>query len=165
MPGDGAAAVQAESRRGTSAPERRTRASIPVRQLRLHYGALVIVSVLLILVALGPHPENLPATAALACGLGAMVICLVWAIRVSRTPGSVASYVKATTTSRMMVWFWLALGATTMVTALFGIAVENFMTLFEDSLAGFIGIGSILLAAGPAYAEYKEAQHAAVEGR
>ncbi|MEG9250002.1 hypothetical protein V6S67_18075 [Arthrobacter sp. Soc17.1.1.1] len=88
---------------------------------------------------------------------------MVWAIRISRKPGSAAGYVKATTTSRIMVWFWLALGVTTTVTALFGMDTEDFMPLFEDSLAGFIGIGSILLTAGPTYAEYKEAQHAAVE--
>jgi hypothetical protein len=94
-----------------------------------------------------------------------MVICLAWAIKLSRKAISDARYIKATTTSRVMVWFWLALGATAAVTSPFGIDTQDFMPLFEDSLNGFIGIGSILLTAGPAYAEYKEAQHAGRKGK
>lgn len=63
-----------------------------------------------------------------------------------------------------MVWFWLALGATAVVTSFFSIGAEDFMALLEESLIGFIGIGSILLTAGPAHVEYKEAQHTSIAG-
>lgn len=165
MPGENAALDQLVSGSSTSPSGRRAKASLPVRQRPLHYTALLIICMLLILVAIDEaQPAKWPATAALACALVTMVICLVWAIKLSRKEISDASYIKATTTSRVMIWFWLALGGTTAVTALLGIGAETFMALFEESLFGFIGVGSILLTAGPAYAEYKEAQHAATAG-
>lgn len=162
MSGENSAVNKAALLEDLSASGRRVGASFPVRQQRLHYGALVFLLMLLILVAVDSDAERWPAAAALACAFGAMMICLIWAIKISRMTGSDAAYVKATTTSRVMVWFWLALGATTLMTALLGIHTEDFMPLFEDALIGFIGIGSILLTAGPAYAEYMEAQHATV---
>lgn len=98
--------------------------------------------------------------AALLLGLAAiaMVTCWIWAARLSKLPLTLVDYVKGTTTSRVMLWFWVVFGISSAGTEAIGIGSKSFMPLWESSILAFGGVGSILLTAGPAYKEYREAQ-------
>jgi hypothetical protein len=98
--------------------------------------------------------------AALLLGLAAiaMVTCWVWAGKLSKLQLTLVDYVKGTTTSRMMLWFWVIFGISSFGAEAIGIGSKSFIPLWESSILAFGGVGSILLTAGPAYKEYREAQ-------
>lgn len=98
--------------------------------------------------------------AALLLGLAAvaMMTCWVWAGKLSKLQLTLVNYVKGTTTSRMMLWFWVVFGTSSVGAEAIGIGSRIFMPLWESSILAFGGVGSILLTAGPAYKEYREAQ-------
>nr|WP_173026329.1 MULTISPECIES: hypothetical protein [unclassified Arthrobacter] len=93
----------------------------------------------------------------LALALTSMVICFYWAFSLQRASVSVADYIKGTTASRTMLWFWAVFGSISAVAPLIGIGGQSFVPLWESALGAFAGIGSVLLTAGPAYKEYREA--------
>lgn len=98
--------------------------------------------------------------AALLLGLAtiAMIICWTWAHRLSKLQIGVIDYVKGTTTSRMMMWFWVIFASSSFGAEAVGIGSKSFTPLWESSLLAFGGVGSILLTVGPAYKEYREAR-------
>lgn len=95
----------------------------------------------------------------LGLALFSMMFCWRWAFKLSRSCASTADYVKGTTTSRMMIWFWAVFGGLALATQAVGMGVEVWLPLWGPPLYTFAGIGSILLTAGPAYKEYKEIVH------
>lgn len=98
--------------------------------------------------------------AALLLGLAtiAMAICWIWARRLSKLQIEVVDYVKGTTTSRMMLWFWVIFASSSFGAEALGVGSKSFTPLWESSLLTFGGVGSILLTVGPAYKEYREAR-------
>lgn len=93
----------------------------------------------------------------LALALTSMVICFYWAFSLQRASVSVVDYIKGTTASRAMLWFWAVFGSISAVAPLVGIGGQSFVPLWGSGLGAFAGIGSVLLTAGPAYKEYREA--------
>lgn len=93
----------------------------------------------------------------LGLALTSMGVCFYWAFSLKRASVSVVDYVKGTTASRTMLWFWAVFGFISAVAPLIGIGGQSFAPLWESGLATFAGIGSVLLTAGPAYKEYREA--------
>jgi hypothetical protein len=87
-----------------------------------------------------------------------MVVCGIWAWKLSRTQLSASDYVKGTTTSRMMLWFWGLFGLLAFGGEAVGIGAKSLIPLWESSFLTFAGIGSVLLTVGPAYKEYREAR-------
>lgn len=98
--------------------------------------------------------------AALLLGLAtiAMAICWIWARRLSKLQIEVVDYVKGTTTSRMMLWFWVIFASSSFGAEALGVGSTSFTPLWESSLLAFGGVGSILLTVGPAYKPYREAR-------
>lgn len=85
-----------------------------------------------------------------------MLFCWRWAFKLSKSCATAADYVKGTTTSRMMVWFWVLFGILLLTSPLVGLGAAVWLPLWETPLFTFAGMGSVLLTAGPAYKEYKE---------
>jgi hypothetical protein len=56
-----------------------------------------------------------------------------------------------------MVWFWAVFGFISSVAPQIGIGGHSFVPLWESALGTFAGVGSVLLTAGPAYKEYRDA--------
>lgn len=108
---------------------------------------------------LGSAPNGNPKAQAfvlLVLALVSTMCCWRWAVKLVKSGVSAADYVKGTTTSRMMVWFWAVFGGLALLTPVVGFGVEVWIPLWESPLYTFAGIGSLLLTAGPAYKEYKE---------
>lgn len=127
---------------------------------------LVPVGVLLAVffgVLQGPNGDS-KLQAALLLGLAALAmgICWVWARTLSKAALSPVDYIKGTTTSRTMLWYWMVFGTASLVAEVIDVGSQMFATLWESSLLTFGGVGSILLTAGPAYKEFREAQAAAI---
>lgn len=95
----------------------------------------------------------------LGLALVSMMFCWRWAFKLARSGASTADYVKGTTTSRMMVWFWAVFGGLALASPAAGVGVDVWLPLWAPPLFTFAGIGSVLLTAGPAYKEYKEVIH------
>ncbi|GAB3568577.1 hypothetical protein GCM10027405_30440 [Arthrobacter alkaliphilus] len=102
--------------------------------------------------------------AALLLGLAALAmgICWMWASTLSKSALSRVDYIKGTTTSRTMLWYWMVFGTASLVAEVLDIGSRMFAPLWESSLLTFGGVGSILLTAGPAYKEFREAQAAVI---
>nr|WP_173160304.1 hypothetical protein [Arthrobacter sp. J3.49] len=93
----------------------------------------------------------------LGLALASMGICFYWAFSLQRASVSVVDYIKGTTASRTMLWFWAVFGSISAVSPLIGIGGQSFVPLWESALGAFAGLGSVVLTAGPAYKEYREA--------
>lgn len=93
----------------------------------------------------------------LGLALTSMAVCFYWAFSLQRASVSVVDYIKGTTASRIMVWFWAVFGSISSVAPQIGIGGQSFVPLWESALGSFAGMGSVLLTAGPAYKEYREA--------
>lgn len=93
----------------------------------------------------------------LGLALASMIVCFYWAFSLQRASVSVVNYIKGTTASRTMLWFWAVFGSVSAIAPLTGIGGQSFVPLWESALGAFAGIGSVLLTAGPAYKEYREA--------
>ncbi|MGX9902048.1 hypothetical protein ACW0JT_23510 [Arthrobacter sp. SA17] len=101
------------------------------------------------------------AIAALGLAIVSMIVCFFWAFSLWRATVSSVQYVRGTTTSRSMVWFWAMVGAMSAGAPITGIGGQSFVPLWEHGLVTFAGLGSVLLTVGPAYKEYREAIHSA----
>jgi hypothetical protein len=93
----------------------------------------------------------------LGLALTSMAVCFYWAFSLQRASVSIVDYINGTTASRTMVWFWAVFGSISSVAALIGIGGQSFVPLWESALGSVAGMGSVLLTAGPAYKEYREA--------
>lgn len=126
-----------------------------------YWAYLLIVGLVAVaLVNLGDDPASdtkVQVLTVLALAVISMVICFYWAFSLQRASVSVVDYIKGTTASRMMLWFWAVFGSISAVAPLIGIGGQSFVPLWESALGAFAGIGSVLLTAGPAYKEYREA--------
>ncbi|KQQ96341.1 hypothetical protein ASF72_18915 [Arthrobacter sp. Leaf141] len=130
---------------------------------------LVPVGVILLVffgVLQGPNGDS-KLQAALLLGLAALAmgICWMWASTLSKAELSLVDYIKGTTTSRTMLWYWMVFGAASLVADVLDVGTQMFASLWESSLLTFGGVGSILLTAVPAYKEFREAQAAAMATR
>lgn len=114
----------------------------------------------------GPNGDSkLQAALLLGVAALAMGICWMWARTLSKTALSPIDYIKGTTTSRTMTWYWIVFGTASLVAEVLDVGSQMFAPLWETSLLTFGGVGSILLTAGPAYKEFREAQAAAITTR
>lgn len=86
-----------------------------------------------------------------------LLVCFYWAFRLWRAPVSTVDYIKGTTASRTMLWFWGLFGSISLIAPLTGIGGESLTPVWESTIWTFAGAGSVLLTAGPAYKEYREA--------
>lgn len=121
---------------------------------------LVVGLVAVALVNLGDDPPSdtkVQVLTVLGLALTSMVICFYWAFSLKRASVSAVDYIKGTTASRTMLWFWAVFGSISAVAPLIGIGGKSFVPLWESALGAFAGIGSVLLTTGPAYKEYREA--------
>lgn len=84
-------------------------------------------------------------------------VCFYWAFSLQRASVSVADYIKGTTASRTMAWFWAVFGSISAIAPTLGIGGQAFVPLWDSALGAFAGIGAVLVTAGPAYKEYREA--------
>ena len=86
-----------------------------------------------------------------------LFVCFCWAFSLWRAPVSIVNYIRGTTASRTMLWFWGLFGSISLIAPLTGIDGESLTPVWESTLWTFAGAGSVLLTAGPAYKEYREA--------
>lgn len=125
------------------------------------WAYLVVVGLVAVaLVNLVDDPASdtkVQALTVLGLALTSMVVCFYWAFSLQRASVSVVDYIKGTTASRTMVWFWAVFGSISAASPLIGIGEQSFVPLWESALGAFAGMGSVLLTAGPAYKEYREA--------
>jgi len=63
------------------------------------------------------------------------------------------------------MWYWMVFGSAALVAEVLDVGTQMFAPLWESSLLTFGGVGSILLTAGPAYKEFREAQATAMATR
>lgn len=120
---------------------------------------IFVIFSLFIGVLKGPNGDpKVQAIALLGLAMISIVVCAVWAGNLSRTDLSGPDYVKGTTTSRMMLWFWVILGFLSFGGEAVGIGARSLIPLWESSFLAFAGVGSVLLTVGPAYREYREAR-------
>jgi hypothetical protein len=117
-----------------------------------------LVAVALVnLVGTPASDTKVQALTVLALALISIVVCFYWAFNLHRVSVSVVDYIRGTTASRTMVWFWAVFGSISAVAPLAGIGEQSFVPLWDSALGTFAGMGSVLLTAGPAYKEYREA--------
>lgn len=100
---------------------------------------------------------KIQALTVLGFALVSLGVCFYWAFSLKRASVSVADYIKGTTASRAMVWFWAVFGSISATAPTLGIGGQAFVPLWDSALGAFAGIGAVLLTAGPAYKEYREA--------
>jgi uncharacterized membrane protein len=114
----------------------------------------------------GPNGDS-KLQAALLLGLAALAkgICWLWSRTLSKAALPLVEYIRGATTSRTMLWYWMVFGTASLGAEVFDVGSQMFALLWESSLLTFRGVGSILLTAGPAYKEFREAQAAAIATR
>lgn len=128
---------------------------------RLHWLQLV-VAVILVLAILNagdgpPSDSRVQVVTVLGLALASTMFCIYWALRLRKAGVTTVNYVSGTTASRTMAAFWAMLFILYWCAPLFGVEGQAFTLLWQSSLSTFAGIGSVILTAGPAYKEYKEA--------
>jgi hypothetical protein len=100
---------------------------------------------------------KIQAITVLGLGLISLGVCSYWAFSLKRASVSVTDYIKGTTASRTMVWFWSVFGSISAIAPTIGVRGNAFVPLWDSALGAFAGIGAVILTAGPAYKEYREA--------
>jgi hypothetical protein len=96
------------------------------------------------------------ALAVLCLGGVSVVICVYWAHKILQCGANTTDYAKGTTTSRTLLVFWALLIVSTIAANFLG-RPQLFVPLTQGMIGTFAGFGSLILTAGPAYKEYKEA--------
>lgn len=130
------------------------------RKLCWVYYLLVLTLIALVLLGVSDDPDSDTKVQALTVlGLAAvsMLVCFYWAFSLRRASVSVVDYIKGTTASRTMLWFWGVFGSFSLIAPMAGIGGESFIPVWKSAIWTFAGVGSVLLTAGPAYKEYREA--------
>ena len=131
---------------------------LQVLWLVVYWAGLVPIFTLLGYAFLGGGP--LQSRAALVLALTAHVVGAIWATRLARAHIDSTSWVKATTTIRVLAVAWLGI----IGYILFAVFASSFLFLELDTSGealGFVStVGSVSLLAmiGPGYAEYREAR-------
>ncbi|WP_400159850.1 hypothetical protein [Arthrobacter sp. BPSS-3] len=119
-----------------------------------------IALVVIILVGISDDADSdtkVQALTVLGLAAASLLVCFRWAFRLWRAPVSTVDYIKGTTASRTMLWFWGLFGSISLLASLTGIGGDSFTPVWESAIWTFAGAGSVLLTAGPAYKEYREA--------
>lgn len=114
----------------------------------------------LVLLGVSDDPSSdtkVQALTVLGLAAASMLVCFYWAYSLRRASVSVVDYIKGTTASRTMLWFWGVFGSFSLIAPMTGIGGESFIPVWKSALWTFAGIGSVLLTAGPTYKEYREA--------
>jgi hypothetical protein len=120
----------------------------------------VLCFIALIFVSLLDAPASdtkVQALAVLGFALISTGVCSYWAFSLQRALVSVEQYIKGTTASRTLIWFWAVFGSISVLAPKLGISGQAFLPLWDSALGAFAGMGAVLLTAGPAYKEYREA--------
>lgn len=120
----------------------------------------IIALVVIILLGVSDDADSdtkVQALTVLGLAGASLLVCFCWAFSLWRAPVSVVDYIRGTTSSRTMLWFWGLFGSISLIAPLTGIGGESFIPVWESAIWTFAGAGSVLLTAGPAYKEYREA--------